>query len=99
MKYEIAPKDTEIKAVYWEEATLYCFTLNINDKTGWRLPTKEELNEIYQSKNDFDGHFYWSSTVTVGNGGGACLQDFYAGSQDNYDKYYGGSYVRAVRSI
>ena len=38
---EIAPEE------YWkpltmQEAKLYCFSLNIDDKIGWRLPTKDE---------------------------------------------------------
>jgi hypothetical protein len=38
---EIAAED------YWkvlsiDEAVMYCFTLNINGKIGWRLPTRDE---------------------------------------------------------
>lgn len=38
---EVAPKE------YWKQLTmqdakLYCFTLNINGKIGWRLPTERE---------------------------------------------------------
>lgn len=61
MKYEISPKSTEIQA-NWDDARLYCFSLNIDGKTGWRLPTDEELTEIYQSPNDFVKDGYWSST-------------------------------------
>jgi hypothetical protein len=46
---EIAPKETEVIA-NWEEAKLYCFSLNTNNKTGWRLPTEEELIIIGRSK-------------------------------------------------
>jgi hypothetical protein len=53
MNFEIAPKSTEIQT-NWEEARMYCFSLNIDGKIGWRLPTKAELNEIYQSENDFE---------------------------------------------
>ncbi len=49
MKFEIAPKETEIQT-NWEEAKLYCFALNTNNKTGWRLPTLEELIIIGRSK-------------------------------------------------
>ena len=69
MKFEIAPKSTEIQA-NWYDAKLYCFSLDIDGKTGWRMPTKEELNEIYQSENDFVGGTYWSSTEgNKGSGG------------------------------
>ena len=96
MKFEIAPKSTEIES-NWFDAKLYCFSLNIDGKTGWRLPTKEELNEIYQSENDFDDRGYWSSTEA--NGYYAWLQNFLNGYQGNNTKCYGGFYVRAIRSI
>ena len=96
MNFEIAPKSTEIRA-NWYDAKLYCFALNIDGKTGWRLPNKEELNEIYQSENDFEKAWYWSSTE--GNGGYAWGQGFYYGYQSNGNKYYGSGYVRAIRSI
>ena len=96
MNFEIAPKSTEIQA-NWDDAKLYCLSLNVDGKTGWRLPTKAELNEIYKSKNDFEKFWYWSST---GNGGGyAWYQNFVNGYQGNYGRNYGGYYVRAVRSI
>jgi hypothetical protein len=38
---EIAPIDRELRLSY-EEAIMYCFLLNIDGKTGWRLPTKDE---------------------------------------------------------
>jgi hypothetical protein len=40
-KIEIAPEEYHIRCTY-QEAILYCFTLNINGKTGWKLPTFEE---------------------------------------------------------
>jgi hypothetical protein len=96
MKYEIAPKSTEIQA-NWDDARLYCFALNIDGKTGWRLPTKEELYSIYHSENDFVSSFYWSSTED--DGGTAWSQNMSAGSRYNYTKGIGGFYVRAIRSI
>ena len=83
MNFEIAPKSTEIQA-NWEDARLYCFSLNIDGKIGWRLPTKEELKEIYESDNDFDGNYYWISTVSNGTKG-------------YYGKINSG-FVRAIRS-
>ena len=95
MKFEIAPKSTEIQA-NWDEANIYCAELKIDGKTGWRLPTKEELNEIYESENDFVGTCYWSSTVC--NGSYTWSQNMNNGYQFNRLKYYGGTYVRAIRS-
>ncbi len=96
MNFEIAPKSTEIKA-NWDDVRLYCFALNIDGKTGWRLPTKEELNEIYESVNDFEKAWYWSSTENSGNG--AWVQSMSDGYQLSGGKNYGRRYVRAIRSI
>jgi hypothetical protein len=96
MKFEIAPKSTEIRA-NWYDARLYCFALNIDGKTGWRLPNKEELDEIYQSDNDFDDIFYWSSTDTSGSL--AWGQHFFNGFQGNFYKNDDNFYVIAIRSI
>jgi hypothetical protein len=95
MNFEIAPKETEIQA-NWDVAKLYCFALNIDGKFGWRLPTKEELDEIYESENDFRKTFYWSSTE--GNGSTAWNQHFTSGNRYNFNKT-SGSYVRAIRDL
>ena len=98
MKFEIAPKSTEVQ-LNWHNAIAYCDSLNIDGTTGWRLPTKEELNEIYESENDFEKWYYWSSTEN--SGGGAWGQYFGNGFQNfNYNyKYSSDYYVRAIRDI
>jgi hypothetical protein len=95
MNFEIAPKETEIQA-NWDDARLYCLFLNIDGAVGWRLPTKEELDYIYHSVNDFVGSNCWSSTEYFGNN--AWYQSLSIGFQDfnNKDNSY---YVRAVRDI
>jgi hypothetical protein len=35
---EIAPEEYH-KKLSWNEAMLYCFSLNINGKIGWRIPS------------------------------------------------------------
>ena len=95
MNFEIAPKSTEIQAT-WDEARLYCFALEIDGKVGWRLPTKDELNEIYKSDNDLVGYVYWSSTED--NGNYAWLQYFSNGFQ-YADNKNDSNYIRAARSI
>jgi hypothetical protein len=97
MKFEIAPKSTETR-LNWDDARLYCFALNIDGKTGWRLPTKEELDEIYESENDFEKYWYWSSTEC--NDDSAWDQDFgNSGYPIDADKGNADTYVRAIRSI
>jgi hypothetical protein len=63
MKFEIAP--VWIKAT-WDEARLYCFALNIDGNTGWRLPTIAELHEM-RSRGLIEPGNYWSSEVTTNN--------------------------------
>lgn len=41
MKIEIAPEEYYIRCTY-EDALLYCFQLEIDGKTGWRLPNYSE---------------------------------------------------------
>ena len=95
MNFEIAPKSTEIQAT-WDNAILYCTFLEVDGKRGWRLPTKEELNQIYESNNDYEPIWYWSSTENDGNYAGS--QYFIYGNQGYANKSDGG-YVRAVRTI
>jgi hypothetical protein len=96
MTFEIAPKETEIEA-NWYEAKMYCFSLNIDGKIGWRLPTNDELNEIFQSANDFRGFWYWSSTEY--NGKNVWVQTFNNGFQSLLGKYDNVSYVRPIRDL
>lgn len=95
MKFEIAPKSTEIR-LNWDDARLYGFSLNIDGKTGWRLPTKEELDEIYFSDNDFAEWYYWSSTED--NDKAVWCQYFGNGFQ-SYNGKYSSNYVRAIRDL
>ena len=97
MNFEIAPKETMIRA-NWNDAKLYCFALNIDGKTGWRLPTKDELNQIYKSKNDLDGrNTYWTSTEVDGEV--VYVQFFYDGQQYSAYKDSINGCARAVRTI
>ena len=81
----------------WREAKKACTKLG----AGWRLPTKEELHEMYKKRDmvgGFSNSYYWSST---GNDNGiAWVQNFFSGSQNFYgnkDDYYFN--VRAVRAL
>ncbi len=96
MNIEIAPKETEIKAD-WYNAVIYCQFLEIDGKNDWRLPTKEELDYIYHSKNDCVGSLYWSSTE--GNSSNAWLQGLSSGFRGSYNLKRNSYHVRAVRDI
>lgn len=43
MNIELAPEEYWIECTY-DDAMLYCFSLNIDGKTGWRLPLAIEQN-------------------------------------------------------
>ena len=78
----------------WYDAKIYCKKLGAE----WRLPTKDELNMLYENKEEiggFAGSNYWSSTE-YGNTN-AWRQYFYSGNQSTNYKLYA-SYVRAVRA-
>ena len=94
--FEVYSKDLEGRFA-WTEAKEACAKLG----TGWRLPTKEELNEMYKKRDDIGGFasdHYWSSTED-GNYY-AWIQSFYYGLQlyGNYEANYD-YYVRAVRDL
>ena len=92
LPFEIADRSTGAAVMTWNEAVEYVKSLG----DGWRLPTKDELNQIYESNNDFIAGNYWSGTE--GNGYGAWAQGMSNGLQGNYYKNYS-YYVRAVRDI
>jgi hypothetical protein len=52
-------------SINWESAKQACSSLILNGYGDWRLPTKDELNHIFQSRNDvpnLGSEGYWSST-------------------------------------
>ena len=67
--------------------------------TDWYLPSKDELNQLYQQQTamgGFEGEYYWSSTEYDNNT--AREQSFYDGSQNDSFKT-STYYVRAVRAF
>jgi hypothetical protein len=53
MAIELSPKQYETK-LNWDDARVYCFSMNIDGAIGWRLPT---INEVTALK--LNGGFYW----------------------------------------
>lgn len=67
--FYVAPDQDLI--ITWDDAVSYCNGLNLQNLSGWRLPTKEELMYMYSLRNTIGGFCtnsdyccaYWSSTV------------------------------------
>lgn len=90
---EVAEKDFP-KQMNWEDAKKACEQLG----DGWKLPTKYELNILYNNKDKIGGFAanYWSSAEGANND--AWLQNFYYGDQYLFNKY-DAFYVRAIRAF
>jgi len=91
--FEVYHEDLEGRFT-WAEAKKACEALG----EGWRLPTKNELNEMYKKRDVVGGFafFYWSSTEY--DNSNAWLQYFSNGFQNSFYKYYRND-VRAVRAL
>ena len=86
----------------------YSITINQITYSDWFLPSKDELNQMYQNRetinttaaanggSDFADYYYWSSTED--DNGDAWIQVFYDGRQDNHHKYFPYN-MRAVRAF
>jgi len=83
----------------WDAAMNYAAGLNLGGKTGWRLPTKEELVGLYLSPCKVRmsvGDCYWSSTLHAPDTSYAWIVNFSIGlgSTNVKPRRY---FVRAVR--
>lgn len=77
-----------------------CSILTLGGYSDWYLPSKEELNVLYQNVNVVSGMFnnyYWSSTQYDSLNG--WLQGFGFGSIGVSDKSLPNCHVRAIRSF
>ena len=87
---EAAPADTEFNAD-WSTAIQRCKELNVSGISGWRLPTKEELDLMYRNLKvnglgDFQETWYWSSSQY--DTSAAWIRYFVDGQQDGGYKLY-----------
>jgi hypothetical protein len=93
----VAEYDLE-EVMNWYKARI----MSSNLGSGWRLPTKNELNILFinnQKIRNLTGRDYWSSTESKDGDCCAWWQRFDDGTQwDGYNKSYNHS-VRAVKSI
>ena len=83
----------------WEEAMEACREYRAGGYDDWRLPTDEELNLLYEARDqvgEMVRFSYWSATEYAGHF--AWFQHFYNGMREN-DFKDNTCYVRAVRSF
>jgi Protein of unknown function (DUF1566) len=85
----------------WGSQSFHCINLNTGGRTGWRLPTIQELlslvdrsqsNPALPSGHPFtvQSSFYWSATTNASNAANAWLVNFVFGGVGGVDKSVGG---------
>ena len=97
MTYRVAPP--ALNTMSWFKANNYCDTLTLYGCTDWRLPTKDELLQMYDQKNSIGGfntEKWWSNTSYNGaNSGYYYHVDYNNGSSDR-SHYSTFLYVRPI---
>lgn len=66
--------DTQTLGKDWKNANEYCSNLEFAESKDWRLPTKNELLDLYAKKanlKNMNPKYYWSSTVASDNNSSA----------------------------
>ena len=87
----------EVGNVNWDKAQKICAAYKIGNTGGWRLPSKDELNIIYQNRKHLGNYTkgnYWSATEEGKNS--AITINFSNGNQTKSNKQSDFA-VRAVR--
>lgn len=94
---QVAERDLVVQ-MNWFDAELACKELG----DGWRLPTKEELHELYINKTTLGGFkdkHYWSSTIQKNVENSVWTIEFGYGGIGGSDKNRCLYYARPVRTI
>lgn len=99
-------KDATNTNITWDKAKVYCQNLEIAHYNDFRLPTINELSELYEHKdeiyNGFGGKFYWSSTIYDDNykvWSYSIVKNFEDGTNKKSIKEFENGRVRCVRDI
>ena len=82
----------------WADANDYCTNTSINDQSGWRLPTKDELIALYNSGAMKDQG--WTLSLTWSSTPGSAGGHYVVGLHDGFVLWGGdtnGHYVTCVR--
>jgi len=91
---------------HWHGAKNYAQNLTLSGYSDWRLPTKQELQTIVETKYkptidpvfDCRSSFYWSDSSYSANDSNAWHVNFNFGNL-SYDDKSNSWYVRCVRSV
>lgn len=95
--YRVAPDPGN--NMYWSDANDYCNNYSAYGVNNWRLPTKEELIQMYADRNEIGGFDctytgkYWSSTATSSGSSYHYYVNFSSGSVNQ------GSGISKVRPV
>jgi hypothetical protein len=95
--------------VDFDQAEAACASLSLSGFNDWRLPDRQELEEILDLSRhspaidikyfrDTKSDWYWTRTPTAWSSGHAWVVTFYGGIVD-HDVRYGNAFVRAVRRV
>ena len=105
IKLHVLPHDIERSSLHWGRANSDCENLVKFGYSDWRLPTRQELNILYenaQSIGNFTNGFYWSSEAVGANRfWGQSFKDgdqFSNSKGSGYSINIGESYARCVRN-
>lgn len=85
----------------WKQAVDYCESLTMKGYSNWRLPSKNELTELYKQKDElkfFDYYFYWTSLSSIKKPNSAWVVAFDAGFTGTHRKRFSLN-TRCVHSI
>jgi hypothetical protein len=91
---EVVQKDFP-NVMNWNDAKEACAELG----DGWRLPTKDELNILYNNKDKIGGFansYYWSSTES---GSFFAYYQYFVSGIQTYNFKDSAYYVRAIRAF
>ncbi len=83
----------------WEDAQFHCINLNAGGRTGWRLPTIQELMSLVDRSvspgptlpaghpfSNVQSSLYWSASTSAGNTSFAWEVGFYGGGVGTADR-------------